>query len=454
MSNGDFKTEVIISANTEELQAGMEQAISQVQDGVEQIKASLDSMSSQTQGVASEMTGSLGALRESLNSLGGATGGGRIGPGLLQQWRDELEQIKEAEDSFFDFSKEQEKAFWEAKLSLCQEGSAEWLAVRRQMYELDKGIAQEELAQAKETEESKAKLAEITLDKKKALALIEIDMAKDTAAHRRAMDEIDKADELKIQQELENQKYAVELQSLRDKEKIELDKLKAETEAGTKSLLETQKLEDQRKEIVAKEQAQEEELQRKHQATMLNLQQKEQEQERSNWDQTLSRIGSSFDNLIGSLTSGNKKMLSAFKSFCDSMVKTFMDAVQDMIEEWSVFQSMISSMGGFFGGIGTAITGIFGFQSGVWNIPHIMPAVLHPGEMVLPAPAAAAFRAAAVGAGPTSRAAGAGAPGVPIVHFNISALDGADVQRVLLNNPDAVAAVLRSLGRNFVPVGR
>jgi hypothetical protein len=149
-------------------------------------------------------------------------------------------------------------------------------------------------------------------------------------------------------------------------------------------------------------------------------------------------------------------MLSAFKSFCDSMVKTFMDAVEQMIMEWRVLQSMMSSMGGVFGGIGTAITGFLGFQSGAWNIPAVTPAILHPGEMVLPAPAAAAFRAAAVGGRPgpgASHAPGGSAPPQSF-HFHISALDGADVQRVLLNNPDAVAAVIRSLGRNFIPVGR
>jgi hypothetical protein len=385
--------------------------------------------------------------------LEGKGGAGAGGPGLLAQWRDELEQIKAAEGSFFDFSKEREKAFWEAKLSLCQEGSAEWLGVRRLMYEADKAIAAEELAQAKETEESKAKLAEITVDKKKALALIDLEIAKDTNAHLRAMDEIDKAEEYRRQQELETKKYAIELTALKDKEKIELDKIKAEIEAGTKSALELQKLEDKKREIVAKEAAQEEELQKKHQATMLNLQQKEQEQEKSNWQDTLNKIGSSFNNLIGQLASGNKQMLSAFKSFCDSMVKTFMDAVEQMIMEWMGFQSMMDATKWAFGGIGA----IFGFQAGAWNIPHTMPAVLHPGEMVLPAPAAAAFRSAAVGGSAGFQPVPSGGPGAAppqSFHFHISALDGADVQRVLLNNPDAVAAALRSLGHNFVPVGR
>ena len=384
---------------------------------------------------------------------GGGGGGGAGGPGLLQQWRDELEQMKLAEDNFFDFSKEKEKEFWAGKLAMSQEGSAEWLEVRRQMFELDKAIAAEELAQTKETEESKAKLAEITADKKKALALIDLDIAKDKNAHLRAMDEIDKAEELRRQQELETKKYAIELQYLREHEKIELDKVKAEIEAGTKSALELQKLEDKKKEIVAKEQAQEEELQRKHQQTMLQLQEKEKEQEQSNWDQTLNRIGSDFNNLIGKLASGQKEMLSAFKSFCDSMVKTFIDAVEQMIMQWLDFQAIMTAAKVGFKAIG----GIFGFQAGAWNIPHTMPAVLHPGEMVLPAPAAAAFRSAAVGGG--ALGGSGGAPGssqviVGPVHLTIPALDGADVECVLLNNPDAVGRVLKSLGRNFIPVGR
>lgn len=58
-------------------------------------------------------------------------------------------------------------------------------------------------------------------------------------------------------------------------------------------------------------------------------------------------------------------------------------------------------------------------QTGAWNIPRMMPALLHPGEMVVPQAGADAIRGGGFGGG-----------GSPIT-FNIHALDGASVMNVL-----------------------
>jgi hypothetical protein len=94
-----------------------------------------------------------------------------------------------------------------------------------------------------------------------------------------------------------------------------------------------------------------------------------------------------------------------------------------------------------------AFAGMASFDTGAWGIPRAGAALLHPGEAVLPATKASGLDRLIEGGG----ASGAGA-GDTHVHLNITAFDGADVQRVLLNNPRALAAAITSLGRNFVPV--
>lgn len=61
----------------------------------------------------------------------------------MPAWRDELDQRKIAENAFFDMSITEEKAFWEKKLALCASGSQDWLAVRKQIFELDKKAAKD-----------------------------------------------------------------------------------------------------------------------------------------------------------------------------------------------------------------------------------------------------------------------------------------------------------------------
>jgi hypothetical protein len=84
-------------------------------------------------------------------------------------------------------------------------------------------------------------------------------------------------------------------------------------------------------------------------------------------------------------------------------------------------------------------------EAGAWGIPRAGAALLHPGEAVLPASKAAGLDRLIEG-GPAPGGGGAN------IHLNITAFDGADVQRVLLANPRALAAALTALGRNFVPV--
>ena len=69
----------------------------------------------------------------------GGKGGG--GPGLMEEWKNELDQIKMAENQYLDFSKQAEKEFWQSKLEECSEGSKEYLAVQKELYNVNKALA-------------------------------------------------------------------------------------------------------------------------------------------------------------------------------------------------------------------------------------------------------------------------------------------------------------------------
>ncbi len=55
----------------------------------------------------------------------------------MSKWRDDLQQMKIDEGAYFSFSVSREIAFWEEKLSLVKKGSKEWLAIRKEIFDLE-----------------------------------------------------------------------------------------------------------------------------------------------------------------------------------------------------------------------------------------------------------------------------------------------------------------------------
>jgi ribosomal protein S28E/S33 len=78
---------------------------------------------------------------------------------------------------------------------------------------------------------------------------------------------------------------------------------------------------------------------------------------------------------------------------------------------------------------------------GWWQIPSDTMAMVHKDEMVLPSHLAEGVRSVVEGGG-------GGGRGSTVYNVNISALDGADVRRVLTRNSKAVVEALREAHRN------
>ena len=154
----DIETSVVISAQTDDLQSGMEAASNSGQVATDAMRAQFAGLGaaaqkaqSQINSAAAQVGSSIGALQSKAASLTGqigdsltqnsggadsrnsgqgvarpnATAPARSGAGSdsLSTWRAELQEQLLAEQSFFGQSKAEELAFWQDKLALTEAGS-------------------------------------------------------------------------------------------------------------------------------------------------------------------------------------------------------------------------------------------------------------------------------------------------------------------------------------------
>ncbi len=459
-----------------------------------------------------------GASYEPLDKSQGG-GSGSAGPGLLQQWKDELEQLKTEQSGFLDFSKQAEKAFWQDKLAQCAEGSKEYLAVSRELYTLDKGLAQDaakeklvalnrqmtsektdwearkglmaqEVAFVKTTygeqsseyravlqkkaqfdqeyDKQSRTLAQSRLDEELKLGQMRIQAAQEEVKFKESMGQISASTALAQEKTLTQQSLALEQQHL-DQSKAnwtgyyaELQKLdQQEAEFKEKKLLEVQK---------ANEQAAQKQLQ--------------------DIKGAIAPIDSAISGMVNGFIQGTLTMQKAMQNMTTAILSAFLGAVEKMATTWIANQlqmliygktaqtaaavgqitsdAAVAAAGAYASTTAIpvvgpemapaaameayaavmAFAGMASYDTGAWGIPRAGAAVLHPGEAVLPATKAAGLDRLIEGGGTPGGANVQIHPGA----VQIVAMDGADVQRVLMANPAALSAAIKNLGRNFVPV--
>lgn len=193
----------------------------------------------------------------------------------VPDWKNELVQIKVAEDAFFNFSLSREKAFWESKLRLAKANSAESRAVQHELYEIRKKMAQtatdEEIANLKLMQAAdKTGNAEKIAIQEEIIAATGSLYGQDSSNYRNALRDKQKLeedlaretmntrlDELKAQQTsdktawdqklaLENQKLAIikehYSEDSREYKNALLEKLRFEEEAASASIAIQQKI--------------------------------------------------------------------------------------------------------------------------------------------------------------------------------------------------------------------
>jgi hypothetical protein len=447
---------------------------------------------------------------------GGKGGGGA--PGDLQVWKDELDQLKMAQNQFLDFSKQAEREFWAAKLEICAEGSKEYLAVRKEIFTIDKGLAKQE-AQDQLAEMDRQMVSERTnWASKRALMTQETAFVKSTWGEQsneyRAIlkkqaqfdEEDDKHKRDLLSKQVDGKAQLAQMDLARQEQTVKFEEQMGEISATTAlarlRVLKAKELEIERqaiaqKMVVYKNDEKQQEILGQQLATFKQKKLTEEQKalqtaalkNKETIQSIMAPIQSAIQGSIMGIIQGTTTMKAAIQNLCTSIIASFVGMATKMAETWIANQlemliygkasqeeaaiSSISASAGKAGAAGFAsvmedmpypaniamapevalaaaagamsFLGMASYDVGAWNIPRTGAAMLHKGEAVLPADKAAGL----------DRLMDNGSPGKQKqgdIHLHINALDGADVQRVLLRNPNALAAALKSLGRNFVPV--
>jgi hypothetical protein len=214
----DIETSVVISAQTDDLQSGMEAATNSVQAATEAMKAQFASLGAAAQQAQSQISATvaqigatIGTLQSKVASLAGTIGDGMIphfavadgqqptgagqqsGGGLgnadgaratghsgaaaatqgaandrLQQWRAELQTQLLDEGAFFRDSKADEVSFWQEKLALTEAGSKARFAVESNIYQLQKQLVVQNERDALAASDADEKVTDAAYARKKA----------------------------------------------------------------------------------------------------------------------------------------------------------------------------------------------------------------------------------------------------------------------------------------------
>jgi len=163
--------------------------------------------------------------------------------------------------------------------------------------------------------------------------------------------------------------------------------------------------------------------------------------------QALGLIGQSVDTMLKGVLLGTQTWQEAMQRVFQNLALSFIEAVAQMMLQWAAFQLIGAPFSNPFaqgaGGIGGAIGSIgslLGFAGGTWSVPADMLAVVHAGEMIIPADLSASIRG--------GQAAVGGGGAAPTFVANIQALDARSVQQ-LFANPSALDPLVNLITRRL-----
>ncbi len=345
----DSQIEVLISAQADALKDGMDQAKAAVSDATAEMKASLEQVSA-----ASAV--SAAAILESMKR-GGGGGGGR-----MEAWRQELEEIKE-EGNLLELARGQESAFWQEKLALCQQGSAEYLQVKHQLYEIDASQAKQavrlQIAQIKEQMASeKASWTQRLADQDRIVAISAQAYGKDSLNYQNAVnekkkmqEEADKADRELADKRLENSlklaRMDIEAQKERYKQEKDLGVISASEELVQVKALKEQEIAlekqnfEQRQNIwnqYPKKMAeilQEVQVAEKKNAMEIQKMEAQAAQDVQNkWKAALAPIDSAMTTAINGMIQGTKSMQKMVSHILQDILASYINLAAKSLQNW------------------------------------------------------------------------------------------------------------------------
>jgi hypothetical protein len=492
----DIETSVVISAQTDDLQSGMEAASNSVQLATDAMRAQFAGLGaaaqqaqSQINTAAAQVGSSIGALQSKASGLAGQIGDSltpnsgdadsrnsgqgvarsnvaapaRSGAGSdrLSAWRAELQEQLLAEQSFFGQSKAEELAFWQDKLALTEAGSNARLAVERNIYELEKQLA---------VQAERDQLDQLKADQKVADA--KFANYKAAIADEAALGQISATEQVRQEQDLLDLKWSYD-QAYYEKK---LDAAQNDVRTQQK-IIEEQEL-----------------AYEKYVGEVQALDTKLAEANKKAWDDLVAPVERAIDTSVTGIILGTTTVQKALANLAQSIIAEFVNSAvkgvfgqignffgasilgggggdQDFsggltgageevvgsgLAEGLGLSSLFGSggiLGSLFKGIGT----LFGFEhggivpsaQGGWAVPSLGPggvlAQLHSNEMVLPANISQGLQNL-IAAPNGANASGGGGP--VVVNFGVSAMDSQDVARFFRSNGSALVAAINTAMRN------
>ena len=471
----DIETSVVISAQTDDLQSGLEAASNSVQVATDAMRAQLAGLGvtaqqaqSQISTAAAQVGSSIGALQSRAASLAGSIGdslmpeggiadsrnfagglgrshatsprSGGGGADNVSAWRAELQEQLLAEQSFFGQSKGEELAFWQDKLALTEAGSNARLAVERNIYELEKQLA----VQGERDQLDRLKADQRVTDAKFANYKAAIN-------DQAALGQISATEQVRREQDLLDLKWSYD-QAYYEKK---LDAAQNDVRTQQK-LIEEQEL-----------------AYEKYVGDVQALDTKLAEANRKAWDGLVAPVERAIDTSVTGIILGTTTVQKALANLAQSIIAEFVNsAVKGVFGQIGNlfgagllgggggdqdFSGGLTGAGGIFGSLFEGIGALFGFErggivpsaQGGWAVPSLGPggvlAQLHSNEMVLPANISQGLQnlIAAPNAGNST---GGGA--TVVVNFGVSAMDSQDVARFFRSNGSALVAAINNAMRN------
>jgi hypothetical protein len=491
----DIETSVVISAQTDDLQSGMEAASNSVQVATDAMRvqfaglgAAAQQAQSQINTAAAQVGSSIGALQSKASGLAGQIGDsltpnsgdadsrnsgqgvarsnataparGGAGSDSLSAWRAELQEQLLAEQSFFGQSKAEELAFWQDKLALTEAGSNARLAVERNIYELEKQLA---------VQAERDQLDQLKADQKVADA--KFANYKAAIADEAALGQISATEQVRQEQDLLDLKWSYD-QAYYEKK---LDAAQNDVRTQQK-IIEEQEL-----------------AYEKYVGEVQALDTKLAEANKKAWDDLVAPVERAIDTSVTGIILGTTTVQKALANLAQSIIAEFVNsAVKGVFGQIGNFfgasilaggggdQDFSGGLtdageevagGGLAGGTGLSLSGsggilgslfkgigtLFGFEhggivpsaQGGWAVPSLGPggalAQLHSNEMVLPANISQGLQNL-IAAPNGANASGGGAP--VVVNFGVSAMDSQDVARFFRSNGSALVTAINNAMRN------
>jgi hypothetical protein len=492
----DIETSVVISAQTDDLQSGMEAASNSVQVATDAMRAQFAGLGAAAQQAQSQINAAAAQVGSSIGALQSKTAGlaGQIGDSLtpnsgdsdsrnsgqgvvrsnataparsgassdsLSAWRAELQEQLLAEQSFFGQSKAEELAFWQDKLALTVAGSNARLAVERNIYELEKQLA---------VQAERDQLDQLKADQKVADA--KFANYKAAINDEAALGQISATEQVRQEQDLLDLKWSYD-QAYYEKK---LDAAQNDVRTQQK-IIEEQEL-----------------AYEKYVGEVQALDTKLAEANKKAWDDLVAPVERAIDTSVTGIILGTTTVQKALANLAQSIIAEFVNsAVKGVFGQIGNFfgasilggggadqdfsggltgageevagsglaeglgLSGLFGSGGILGNLFKGIGTLFGFEhggivpsaQGGWAVPSLGPggvlAQLHSNEMVLPANISQGLQNLI--AAPNGASASGGGASV-VVNFGVSAMDSQDVARFFRSNGSALVAAINSAMRN------